>query len=240
MTANGWLVRVAAVGRSSPLAVALLVAANLIPLAGVLFFDWDVAAVLYTYWLENGVVGLLNVPKILMASGPNTGSIRGINGGKGGNAGVAAFFLVHYGLFWVVHGVFVVALTSGVFSGFDLTDPLRSVLADPGLLIAAAALFISHATSFWLNYVMRGEYRTVSVGSQMFAPYPRMFALHITIVFGGALVIGMRQPELVVALLVVVKTGIDLVLHLREHGKRALAAASPVITVSPAAGPPIV
>src|SRR5918994_3192537 len=218
---TGWLRLVSALSRSAPLAVALLIAANLIPLVGVLWFDWDVATILYAYWLENGIVGLLNVPKMVLASGSGQAlSTVGPADSMAGRGVLAAFFVVHYGLFWVVHGVFVTVLT-GDFLAFGFGDPTATVLADRGLLIAAAALFISHAASFWLNFVRRGEYRTISVGAQMFAPYPRMFVLHITIVLAGALIIGRPEPVVAVALLVVLKTALDLVLHLREHGKRA-------------------
>jgi hypothetical protein len=47
-------------------AVVLLVA-NLIPLVGVLFFGWSLLTILVLYWLENGIVGLWNLPRILLA-----------------------------------------------------------------------------------------------------------------------------------------------------------------------------
>lgn len=47
----------------------LLVAANLIPLVGVLFFGWSLWTILVLYWVENGIVGFWNVPKILLAQG---------------------------------------------------------------------------------------------------------------------------------------------------------------------------
>jgi hypothetical protein len=47
----------------------LLLLANLIPLVGVLFFDWSLLTILVLYWLENGIVGLWNVPKIILAQG---------------------------------------------------------------------------------------------------------------------------------------------------------------------------
>jgi hypothetical protein len=180
-----------------------------------------VAAVLYTYWIENGIVGLLNVPKMLLASASDQPlSLVGPARGVAGRVGLTAFFLVHYGIFWVVHGVFVTVLT-GNFMAYGFDDPIANVMADAGLLLAATALLISHGASFLLNYVGRGEYRTTTVAGQMFAPYARVFVLHITIVAGGAFVLGARQPEILVALLVVLKTAIDLALHLREHAGRA-------------------
>ncbi len=49
--------------------VVVLVLANLVPVIGVLFLGWDVATILVLYWIENGIVGLLNIPKILLARG---------------------------------------------------------------------------------------------------------------------------------------------------------------------------
>ncbi len=46
------------VAGSSPVAVAALIVANLVPLAGVLLFGWDVMTILVLYWIENGIVGL--------------------------------------------------------------------------------------------------------------------------------------------------------------------------------------
>ena len=69
-----WIGRARSVGQSAPVAVALLLLANLLPLAGVLWFGWDVGMVLITYWLENGIVGLVNIPKILLAKGEGPGA----------------------------------------------------------------------------------------------------------------------------------------------------------------------
>lgn len=230
MTLASWLERGRAVGRSEPIAVALLLAANLVPLAGILFLGWDVATILIIYWLENGVVGLLNVPKILLAAGPREARPRGTApsdqaaSGEPSSArvGLAAFFLVHYGLFWVVHGVFVMVLTTGLVRG--ALDPLGAVLSDPVVLVGTAALLISHAASLVVNFVGRREYLAVSPQSQMLQPYPRMVVLHLTILLGGFLVVQLGQPVVLVALLVVFKTAIDLLLHLREHGRRLQAA----------------
>jgi hypothetical protein len=47
----------------------LLIAANLIPLVGVLFFGWSLLTILVLYWIENGIVGFWNVPRIILAQG---------------------------------------------------------------------------------------------------------------------------------------------------------------------------
>jgi hypothetical protein len=213
---SDWIARARSIGQSAPAAVALLVLANLVPLAGVLWFGWDVGMVLITYWLENGIVGLINVPKILLARDSSTELAKHPRGGWV----YAAFFLVHYGIFWMVHGTFVFLIV-GRGPLIEVTDPLRAVVSDQALVLAALVLFASHGASFLVNYLGRGEYLRASPDTQMLQPYARMFVLHITIVLGGVFVISQGQPIFAVVLLVVSKTLLDLILHLREHGRGA-------------------
>ena len=40
---------------------ATLLAANLVPLCGVLWWQWSVSSVIVLYWFENIVIGVINV-----------------------------------------------------------------------------------------------------------------------------------------------------------------------------------
>ncbi len=205
--------RARSIGQSAPVAVTLLLLANLVPLAGVLFFGWDVGMVLITYWLENGIVGLINIPKILMAQGEAPGSAN--------RTFIAVFFFFHYGIFWIGHGVFVFVLAFlSVRRGFlDPFGPAAPLPDSGAIVIAALALLASHTASFFVNYLGKGENVRTTPPKQAFAPYPRMFVLHVTIIFSGFFVVVLGQPLIAVILLVVFKTALDLYLHLREHGR---------------------
>ena len=208
--------------------------ANLIPLVGVLWFGWGVFDVLTVYWVESGVVGLLNVPKILLArseSGEGSAFAATVNGRPldlsgpdesalvdgphvyAANVPVASFFVVHYGMFWVVHGVFVL-FGLPAFAGASV-----GVVDVGAALFGGAAMAASHGGSFVVNFVGHEEYRDVSAAGQMSAPYRRVFVLHLTIVLGAALVVSSGSPVVLVALLVALKTGFDAVAHLREHAR---------------------
>ena len=50
--------------------VIALLAANMIPLFGVLFLNWDAFCVVMLYWAENLVIGFYNVLKMAFAAVP--------------------------------------------------------------------------------------------------------------------------------------------------------------------------
>lgn len=204
--------------------VVALLLANALPLVGVLAWGWDAFHVVVVYWLENVIVGVLNVPRILLAQGEGTSK----DAAPQGRLFLVLFFLVHYGLFTTVHGIFVFALLGdgpsflsapgGPFGA--LPAMVSAAFAGTGAL-ATAALAGSHTLSFVQNYVRGGEWRSESPGRALFAPYGRVVVLHLAILFGaiGAQALGSPLPVLV--LLVAGKTVLDLVLHLRLHRRLA-------------------
>ncbi|MEQ8847393.1 DUF6498-containing protein [Botrimarina sp.] len=233
--------------------VVSLVAANVIPLAGVLLLGWRVFDVVFVYWLENVVIGAINVLKILTCS-PDPGLVaqryaerlaslppeqreqleKLTAGGAAWNASklfFAPFFTVHYGLFCFVHGVFVGVLAGegGPLGGsMNPFGTAIEALQSPALLVAAIGLAASHLVSYFTNYLGRGEYRRLTPPELMIAPYGRVVVLHVAIVLSGFFVMTLGSPVWLLLLLVIGKTLFDLTLHLREHergaGSKALGA----------------
>lgn len=202
-------------------AVIALVVANAIPLLGVLLFGWSVWTILIVYWLENGIVGAFNVLKMSRAQGGDDGSARNwtLNGRPAASVakgGLIGFFVMHYGLFWAVHGVFVFMLPLFASMGPDGSDigPAPDFWT---ILFAVAALFISHGVSYLFNFIGSGEYKRTSPVRQMFSPYGRLVVLHVTIILGAIAIATTGAPVAAIVVLVVLKTALDLGLHLREH-----------------------
>jgi hypothetical protein len=208
--------------------IILLVAANLIPLAGVAWFDWSLGSILVLYWVENGAIGLLNIPRIAMAAGPPTpprlGPFRVQTSGPGAagssRASTVTFFVFHYGLFWMVHGVFVFTLFAFPGSSTAITGPGQESQGLNWTNVALGAIGIAayHVVAFVYWDLYRREYLTISPQAQMWAPYPRLLVLHLTIILGAFLVIETGQPIAALALLVLLKTGFDLGSYLLAHG----------------------
>lgn len=198
--------------------VILLILANLLPLVGVLWWGWSVFSVMFLFWLENIIVGLLNIPRILFAAG----------GDESGPISIfarlfsAVFFSFHYGFFTFVHGAFVFSM----FGEEQYEEPsvalVWQLLGEQHLYWAALALFVSHLASLILNYLLAGEYRLVTVKEMMKKPYGRIVVLHLGIIFGGILLDILSVPLAGLVVLVLIKNIFDVRSHIREH--RLLAA----------------
>lgn len=221
------------------LSAAVLVAVNLIPLIGVAFWGWSLMLILVLYWIESGIIGAINVVKIARAEGPTSIGVGGsrmtirMTGMAAGVArgGIIGFFILHYGIFWVVHGVFVFLLPQ--FAGLSTVEPGATRLGPmdfgplplEGVGLSAALLAVSHGISFFVNYLGRGEYLHVSPERQMMSVYGRVIVLHVTIIFGAFVIGFFGTPFAALVLLVGLKTLIDLYFHLREHRRAAVVTA---------------
>jgi hypothetical protein len=192
----------------------VLVLANLVPLVGVLAWDWSLLAVFLLFWAETGIIGVFHLAKLPWSAGL-------------GALFLVPFFAVHFGGFMFGHLTFIL-----LFFGDGLTvNPMEAWARVPALLAplswALAALAASHGYSFWANFLRAGRNRVVGP-EMMFAPYKRVIILHVVLVVGGfpALVLG--APAAALALLVLLKIAVDVVAHRRHHARSRLKAAHPV------------
>lgn len=224
---------------STPFALLTLLLNNLIPLLGVLFLGWELYPIILIYWIENGVVGLFNALKMAFAQGQTPTSARETQFREWlGPQNLAlvqlisriffiGFFLIHYGIFWTVHGVFVQTLFSewSAFgsrgnvpmgaSPFGMFSSLSAVIGARWGIIGA--MIVSHGSSFVQNYIGRGEYTIATPAKLMSEPYGRVVVLHVTILVGSILVASLGEPFYGLLLLIGLKTAVDLWAHLREH-----------------------
>src|SRR5271169_4838824 len=109
------------------LSVAVLIAANLYPVYGVLFDGWRILDIFLVYWAENVVIGLLTVTAMTIASVA-----------AGGAWGVLrvlprlGFFCLHYGMFAMCHGVLIYALFGyGAFAHGSIRPEYWPALYEP-------------------------------------------------------------------------------------------------------------
>lgn len=179
-----------------------------------LAWGWEVFPLLLLFWMENVVVGALSALKILLAA---PGDARQWTA----KAFTLPFFCFHYGVFTLLHGVFVLMVFGG--KGYEVHDPLGVPEAalragsDYGLWLAAGVLAASHAFSLAWNYLHRGEFRSASPKALMAKPYDRVMVLHLVIIGGGFGALALGSPLWALLLLIGLKTALDLRAHVKEH-----------------------
>ncbi|MFC1720123.1 DUF6498-containing protein [Pseudomonadota bacterium] len=184
----------------------LLVIANLVPVAGTLFLGWSLSDVLVLYWAESAVIGLFNICKIIMIS-------------KFMALFAVPFFIGHFGAFMAVHFLFIYTIFVKGIQGMndsanDLADVARLFI---GLWPALAALFVSHAYSFYTNFIRRPEYRRRTVGNQMSEPYSRIIFMQLVLILGGGLSMILGQTGPVLIGVIALKIYFDVKAHIKEH-----------------------
>ena len=185
--------------------------ANALPIAGVLLLGWKVFPLVLLYWLENVVVGGFNVGKLLLAR-PQEPAY------SVGKLFLIPFFIFHFGMFTLLHGVFVFALFGAkTLPRFDSLAELPAAIRAYHLGWGVLALVVSHGLSFYWNYFENGEYRRASLPILMMQPYARLVVLHLAVLFGGWIVLTLGSPLLALLVLVALKTAADVRAHQAER-----------------------
>jgi len=186
----------------------LLILANLVPIAGAVFLGWDLGYVMVLYWAESAVIGFFNICKIIVI-------------GRWFALLAAPFFAGHFGGFMAIHFLFLYGLfvqgfqdTSGGDLGGDLSEVVQMFAT---LWPALLMLFISHAFSFYVNFLGRNEFRGRTVQNQMSEPYKRIIFMHLALIFGGGLTMVLGDSTPVLMLVIAAKIWVDLKAHLKQH-----------------------
>ena len=193
--------------------VFFIILVNLIPIFGVYFFHWNQYDIIFLYWVEGIVIGIFTAVKMAMAK---NATLKPSSSDSLDEQSVhimlkvflIPFFLMHYGIFTLGHGIFIFKMFLPR-STFFINGDFKA------LLIFFIATIISHGVSFIVNFIKKKEYERKTTGQYMMSPYPRVIVMHLVIIF-GAVVFGN-----VIVLFVILKTVIDILLHLGSHAKIA-------------------
>jgi hypothetical protein len=187
-----------------------LIAANVIPLFGAIFWNWNTFNIVFLYWAENLATGFYTILKIAFLPVPDPAQRRSL-GELVVKICLILPFTIHYGLFVVGHGLVVLT-----FFGKEKAGSVMS----PYMIGTLTVLFLSHGVSFVRNYLIGGEYASVNLLKLMITgPYSRVVVMHIAVMAGAFGVMMLGSPLGGLAVLIVLKTAMDAKLHLWEHKK---------------------
>lgn len=225
-----------------------LIAVNLGLILAVVVWKWSVFDIVFLYWVENLVIGAINVIKMLFSSTSLTSLANGaspqeikaaaqqagvseqhinkftrwapIIASWGAKLFLIPFFVIHYGMFCYGHGVFVFSLFSDDTLTTGKSDwAAAQAMLTPDMRVAIGLLAASHLFSLLRNYIAAGEYKHTNPAALMMRPYGRIVVLHITIIVGGMLAMAYGDPMGLLIVLMVLKTLVDLAMHQSERNK---------------------
>jgi hypothetical protein len=200
-----------------------LIGANIATIILAVLGNWDLATVMFIYWMQSIIIGFFMVMGILLLTvpppapgceqheqpgGPRTIVIQNPLVAKGLLIGI---FALPYGIFHWVYYDFIVG--SGIFGVIHFSDP--------GLLLSCGLFLANHLYSF-IAYDRQVFCGGMDIIGQIFLPFRRIIPMHMTIIFGGIILLilefaGIRSTLPVLVLFLVLKTWSDVAAHIDKH-----------------------
>ena len=196
----------------------MVVLANLVPVVGVFWFGWDAFVVVLSYWLEGAVVGLFTLIKIIWALpgyNPTPGtSVRYERKGKDvsghftatqmSKRAVVPAFVGVYGGLMLFYGLLLMMFLGGEPTVEKLTSRLSGV--STGLLTVLVLMLISHAWTFYMEFVRGPEWVKSDPVFHFWRPFGRFVLLQLLVVIGGVVTLGLSLPRFYLVLFIFLKT----------------------------------
>jgi hypothetical protein len=179
---------------------------SLLPIIGIFFFNWDWREILILFWLENITIGTKAIIGMARSkSESNEITSFAASAGVPVNPifikfGQIAYFIVHYGIFTLVHGVLLFTATSGNFLGQTASPVEISSLLNIWILASIVQIVVAFFQPA----------PTSSLKQQFKEPYKRILPLHLALVLGGFVVVFLQLPAGSVVVLIVVKLILDI------------------------------
>lgn len=207
----------------------LMIALNLIPLYGVWFEGWDPKQMFLVYCCETILIGVVNVLRMAAITLYKKKEVWN-TGAEGEQSMQSGWFFI---FFFIIHYGFFVTIQLNIFSAV-------SGLADTGFLSIYGSLwhkmdeharlmlwlfFAGHLLQAAYEMVIKGGYKTASLGVVMFQPYIRIVVQQFVVILGSMfLTFGFGKVFMLVFVIILIWAGVlfpfDRMLSLIERRQR--------------------
>ncbi|HSP86938.1 MAG TPA: DUF6498-containing protein [Ignavibacteriaceae bacterium] len=188
-----------------------IIAMNLFPILGVIFWNWDPVSFVFIYIAETIIIGVINFFKILFSKAKvQDKSGKTVQIPLLGNLFIGLFFLFHYNAF--NYGQ-IELFSSFSGSGSSVEQFINYFFNDDILTIALLIIIISNIASFFFDYVKGKQYEFIPSLIFLFLPYPRIMIQQFVGIFGAFFVMMFNLPIIFLILLQICKTGAELFSH---------------------------
>ncbi len=191
-----------------------LLISNLLVAAFTIIEKQNVLNVLWVYWFQSVIIGVFNFFKIISLKEFTVDGLKmnnkPVKHTKAAKAGVATFFLFHYGFFHFVYAMFLSAFISigGISNGG---------IAFSFIFLTSLIFFVNYLGEYFFTF-RREQAMVQSLSKLMMAPYKRIIPMHLTIILSGFVLVGgafnVTDPNIIILLIFIgLKTFMDLITH---------------------------
>jgi hypothetical protein len=195
---------------------------NLIPLYGVLFWQWDTFQLLMLYWTETAILAFWTLMRLSRLSAAQRGTVT-VNGKvqPASTFFLVGFFALHAGMFLLGHLLFLWVIFSGEWlkTIHSVHDFFHGLFVANGIWAALILFFLTH----WVAFLVHSKpVETAADGSKadpvagiVLPLYGRIIIMQVAIIFGAWLAneLGSLAPLLIV---IALKTLGDLAVSARR------------------------
>lgn len=206
----------------------MLIIGNLLPIIGVLFFQWSIFAILIIFWFESLIIGMFNVIKIFMSGFLRPSDMKGMQ--IVGAFFFSGFFTFHYGIFMFVHLMFLIFLGKefnmiGVSFDGNLGTIGGGILENVGYLVSKTfsgplellnspvlcvlLILVYNGIYFASGFVRKKEYLRKGMTVLMGEPYGRIVVMHMTIIIGFFVTSLFPDQSWIIVIFIALKTLFD-------------------------------
>lgn len=199
-----------------------LIIANIIPIIGVIYWNWDIFPVVYIYFLETIVICLFGFFKIILAQGIDYTIEQGfishillsqffprLHSGSSKGSVLISYFIC---IIFYIGLLFLLCL-------IVLTPSDFAKSWEPSYFIALISLLISHSISFWQNYIKNQEYVYAVPYTQMTQPFDRVMVMILVFSITAFTIYRIEVSVLTILSLIIVKIIFDIIYHYQEHAR---------------------
>lgn len=192
-----------------------ILATNVVLIVLAVILEWDVAELMFMFWIENIVLGFYGILKIIFFQGPKGQKEIEINKHVVDISKIkyilVPFFIIHFGFFCFIHGSFIEVFFG---NGFVPTRPQLMTWDNVWTLkFGILAIFINYGISFIFSYLGKGEFRTTSFIGLLINPYRRIFIIQFMLMGSGIIfILCLSQVPSIIFILFffIVKLALDL------------------------------
>jgi len=181
----------------------------------VVFNYADSLTVVFAYFLETIIIGIIHCVKLLLVSKyGQKGTSKGFGDFKG--IGLVFFFLFHYGMFVGVQSVFAFTLFesefSGIKDGFNILDNYSFIIQSEGMSMVLGSLVLTNLGYLYTNFLSNEKYKDYTPEEIFIKPYARIFIQQFVVLLAFFFYVIFSDPIVAAILLIFFRLLVDLVI----------------------------